>query len=187
MGTPEVQAVFNLLYAFRDEVSRVTGVHMPSRMDPQYRYGQADTEASLSQVLTDQQALSWRARELWRRGAEGAGLTSREAAALLHLRQVDREMSPATMEDLRDALDQQLQRLDQRVEELRCVLRRNGRRSIRDDRRSKVPDLQLRWTAIRGAINAVSYAPYRLWPVRVRESKTVLMEASEVNGEVQRY
>ena len=65
MGTPEVQAVFDLLYAFRDKVLRVTGVHMPSGMDPQYPYGQADTEASLSQVLTDQQALSWRARELW--------------------------------------------------------------------------------------------------------------------------
>ena len=29
MGAPEVQAVFDLLYAFRDEVSRVTGVRMP--------------------------------------------------------------------------------------------------------------------------------------------------------------
>ena len=25
MGTPEVQAVFDVLYAFRDDVSRVTG------------------------------------------------------------------------------------------------------------------------------------------------------------------
>ena len=47
MGTPDVQAVFDLLYAFRDEVSRVTGVRMPSGMDPQYPYGHADTEASL--------------------------------------------------------------------------------------------------------------------------------------------
>ena len=70
MGTPEVQAFFDLLYAFRDEVSRVTGVRMPSRKDPQYPYGQADIEASLSQLLTDQQALSWRARELWRRDQE---------------------------------------------------------------------------------------------------------------------
>ena len=35
MGTSEVQAVFDLLYAFRDYVSRVTGVRMPSGMDPQ--------------------------------------------------------------------------------------------------------------------------------------------------------
>ena len=48
MGTSEVQAVFNLLYAFRDDVSRVTGVRMPPGMDPQYPYGQAETEASLA-------------------------------------------------------------------------------------------------------------------------------------------
>ena len=60
MGRPEVQAVFDLLYAFRGEVSRVTGVRMPSGMDPQYPYGQVETEASLSQVLTHQQALAWR-------------------------------------------------------------------------------------------------------------------------------
>ena len=48
MGTPEVHAVFDLLYAFCDEVSRVTGVGMPSGMLPQYPYGQAETEASLS-------------------------------------------------------------------------------------------------------------------------------------------
>ena len=48
MGMSEVQAVFDLLYAFRDEVSRVTGVRMPSGMDPQYPYGQVETEASLS-------------------------------------------------------------------------------------------------------------------------------------------
>ena len=29
MGTSEVHAVFDLLYAFRDDVSRVTGVRMP--------------------------------------------------------------------------------------------------------------------------------------------------------------
>ena len=29
MGTSEVQAVFDLLYAFRDDVSTVTGVRMP--------------------------------------------------------------------------------------------------------------------------------------------------------------
>ena len=34
MGTSEVQAIFDLLYAFRDEVSRVTSVRMPSGMDP---------------------------------------------------------------------------------------------------------------------------------------------------------
>ena len=36
MGTSEVQAVFDLLYAFRNDVSRVTGVRMPSGVDPQY-------------------------------------------------------------------------------------------------------------------------------------------------------
>ena len=36
MGTSEVQAVFNLLYAFRHDVSRVTGVRMPSGYDPQH-------------------------------------------------------------------------------------------------------------------------------------------------------
>ena len=62
MGTSEVKAVFDLLYAFRDDVSRVTGVRMPSGVDPQYPYGQAETEASLAQVLSDQKALAWRAR-----------------------------------------------------------------------------------------------------------------------------
>ena len=40
---------------------------------------------------------------------------------------------------------------------------------------------------IRGAINVVNYAPSGLWPVRVQESENVLLEASEVIGEVQRY
>ena len=35
---------------------------------------------------------------------------------------------------------------------------------------SSVPDLQLRWAAIRGAINVVSYALSGVWSVRVRES-----------------
>ena len=48
MGTPQVQAILDLLYAFRDEVSRAMGVRMPSSMGPQYLYGQADAEASLS-------------------------------------------------------------------------------------------------------------------------------------------
>ena len=110
MGTSEVQAVFDLLYAFRDEVLRVIGVRMPSGMDPQYRYWQVETEASLSQVLTDQQALAWRAHELGKRHAAGEGLPSREATALLqHLLQVQPGLSPATMEDLRAAWDQQLQ------------------------------------------------------------------------------
>ena len=61
MGTSEVQAVFDLLYAFRDDVSRVTGVRMPLGMDPQYPYGQAETEASMAHVLSDQRALAWRA------------------------------------------------------------------------------------------------------------------------------
>ena len=79
--------VFDLLYAFRDEVSRVTGVRMPLSMDPQYLYGQAETEASLSRVLSDQQALPWRAHELWKRDAAGAELHSGEAGTLLqHLR-----------------------------------------------------------------------------------------------------
>ena len=87
MGTSEVQAVFDLLYAFRDDVSRVTGVRMPSGLDPQYPYGQAETEASLDQVLSDQQALAWRAHGLWQRDAAAAGLHSQEATALLqHLR-----------------------------------------------------------------------------------------------------
>ena len=49
-----MQAVFDLLYAFRDDVSRVTGVCMPSRVDPQYPDGQAETKASLPHILTDQ-------------------------------------------------------------------------------------------------------------------------------------
>ena len=97
--------VFDLLYAFRDEVSRVTGVRMPSGMDSQYPYGQAETEASQSQVLSDQQALAWCAHEQWKRDAAAAGLHSREVAALLqHLRQVDPDLFPATMEDLNTAL-----------------------------------------------------------------------------------
>ena len=35
MGTSEVHAVFDLLYAFPDDVFRVTGVRMPSGVDPQ--------------------------------------------------------------------------------------------------------------------------------------------------------
>ena len=119
MGTSEVQAVFDLLYAFRDDVSRVTGVRMPSGVDPQYPYGQAETEASLAQVLSDQKALAWRAHELWQRDAAAAGLHSQEATALLqHLRRVDPDLSPASVEDLRAALDQQLHQLETRVEEL---------------------------------------------------------------------
>ena len=53
--------------------------------------------------------------------------------------------------------------------------------------RGRVPDLQLWWMAIRGAINVVNYAPSGLWSVRVRESEKVLLEASDVIGEVQRY
>ena len=113
MATLLVQAVFDLLYAFCDDVSRVTGVCMPSGMDPQYPYGQAEMEASLAQVLSDQQALAWRAHELWNRDAAAAGLhshsQSQEAAALLrHLRQVDPELSLATVEDVHAALDRQL-------------------------------------------------------------------------------
>ena len=120
MGTSEVQAVFDLLCAFRDDVSRVTGVRMPSGVYPQYPYGQAEPEASLAQVLSDQQALAWRAHQLWQRDAAAAGLHSQEATALLqHLRQVDTDLSPASVEDLRAALDQQLRLLETRVEELR--------------------------------------------------------------------
>ena len=154
MGTSEVQVVFYLLYAFRDDVSRVTGVRMLWSMDPQYPYGQAETEASLAQVLLDQQALAWRAHELWQWDAATAGLHSQEAAALLrHLRHVDPDLSPATVEDLRAALDRQLHQLETRVEELRGVLRSNRRRSIKDYWRGRVTDLQLRWTAIPGAIS----------------------------------
>ena len=188
MGTSEVQAVFDLLYAFRDDVSRVTGVRMPSGMDQQYPYGQAEPEASLAQVLSDQQAPAWRAHELRQRDAAAAGLHSQEATALLqHLRRVDPDLSPASVEDLRAALDQQLRQLETRVEELRGVLKSRRRRSIKDYWRGRVPDLQLRWTAIRGAINVVNYAPSGLWSVRVRESEKVLLEASYVIGEVQRY
>ena len=84
-------------------------------------------------------------------------------------------------------MDQQLHQLETRVEELRGVLRSNRRRSIKDHWRGWVPDLQLRWTAIRGAINVMNYAPLGLWPVRVRESEKVLLETSDVIGEVQRY
>ena len=183
MGTSDVQAVFDLLYAFR-----VTGVRMPSGVDRQYPYGQAETKASLAQVLSDQQALAWRAHEVWQRDAAAAGLHSQETTALLqHLRRVDPDLSPASVEDLRAALDQQLHQLETRVEELRGVLRSNRRRSIKDYRRGRVPDLQLRWTAIRGAINVVNYAPSGLWSVRVRESEKVLLEASDAIGEVQRY
>ena len=73
------------------------------------------------------------------------------------------------MEDLRAALDQQLQQLESGVEELRGILRCNRRRSINDCWRSKVLDLQFRWSAIRGAINVVNYAPSGLWSVRVWE------------------
>ena len=103
---------------------------------------------------------------------------------LRHLRQVDPDLSPATVEDLHAALDRQLHQLGARVEQLRGVLRSNRRRSIKDYWRGRVPDLQLRWTAIRGAINVVNYAPSSLRSVRVRESEK---EASNVIGEVQRY
>ena len=63
---------------------------MPLGMDPHYPYGQAQTEASLSKALTDQQALVWRAHELWKRDAAGTVLAWREAfAQLQHLRHVD--------------------------------------------------------------------------------------------------
>ena len=106
---------------------------------------------------------------------------------LRHLRQVDPNLSPATVEDLRATLDWQLHQLEIRLEELRDVLRSNRRRSIKDYWWGRVPDLQLRWTAIRGAINVVNYAPSGLWSVRARESEKVLMEALDVIGEVQRY
>ena len=143
MGTSEVEAVFDLLYAFCDDVSRVTGVRMPSGMDPQYPYKQAEAKASLAQVLSDQQALAWRAYKLWQRDAATAGLHSQEAAALLrHLLQVDPNLFPATVEDLRAALDRQLHQLDTCVEKLRDVFRSNRRRSIKDHCRGRVPDLQ---------------------------------------------
>ena len=57
---------------------------------------------------------------------------------------------------------------------------------MKDYWRARVPDLQLRWAPIRGAINVVGYSPSGLLSVRVRESEKILMEASEVVGEVQR-
>ena len=100
---------------------------------------------------------------------------------------MDPDLSPASVEDLRAALDQQLHQLETRVEELRGVVRSNKRWSIKDYWWGRVPDLQLRWTAIRGAINVVNYAPSGLWSVRVCESEKVLLEASDVVGEVQEY
>ena len=50
-----------------------------------------------------------------------------------------------------------------------------------------MPDPQLRLTAIRGAINVVNYALLGLWYVRVHESENVIMEASQLIAEVQRY
>ena len=132
--------------------------------------------------------MAWRAHELWQRDAATAGLDSQEADGLLrHLRQVDPDLSPATVEDLRAVLDQQLHQLETRMEQLRGVLRSNRRRSIKDYWRGTVPDLQLRWTAIGGAINVVNYAPSGMWSVGVRESEKVLMEASDVIGQAQRY
>ena len=158
MGTSGVQTVFDLLCAFRDVVSRVTGECMPSGMDPQYPYGEAETEASLARVHSDQQALAWRAHELWQRDAATSRLHSQQAAAFLrHLRQVDPDLSPATVE-LRAAFDQQLHQLGTGVEELRGVVKSNRRRFIKDYWRGRVPDLQLRWSAIRGAINVVNNA-----------------------------
>ena len=48
MDTLPLQAVFDPLYSFHDDVSRVTRVRMPSRVDPQYPYAWAEMEASLS-------------------------------------------------------------------------------------------------------------------------------------------
>ena len=87
--------------SFPNKVPGVTGVRMPLGMDPQSPYGQ---------VLTNQQAPSWRARELWRRDAEEAGLASRDTASLLqHHTRMHPDLSPAIMQVLREALNQQLQ------------------------------------------------------------------------------
>ena len=82
MDTPEVQEVFEPALRLPWQVSRVTGVRMPSGMDSQYPHGHADSEAPLSQVLMDQQALSWRARV--------ARVPSREAVS--HAQAVDPEL-----------------------------------------------------------------------------------------------
>ena len=117
MGTSEVQAVFDLLYAFRDDVSRVTGVRMPSGMDLQYPYRRKRRRLRPTSSR-NQKALAWRAHELWQRDAATAGLHSQEAAALLrHLRRVDPDLSPATVDDLRATLDQQLHQPETRLEE----------------------------------------------------------------------
>ena len=91
------------------------------------------------------------------------------------------------MEDLHAAFEWQLQQLQTCVEELRRVLRSNRRRSRKDYWRGRVPDVQLRWRGIRGSISVVSYAPSGRSSVRVRESEKVLLEASDVIGEVHRY
>ena len=70
---------------------------------------------------------------------------------------------------------------------LRDVLRSHRRRSIKDYWRGGVLDLQLRWTAIRGAIKVVNSAASGLWSVRVPELEKVLTEGSNVIGEVSRY
>ena len=70
---------------------------------------------------------------------------------LRHLGQMDPDLSPATVEDLRATLDRQPHQLETRVEEPRGVLRSNRRMSIKDYWRGRVPDVQLRLTTIQGA------------------------------------
>ena len=74
---------------------------------------------------------------------------------------MDADLSPATVEDLHAALDQQLHQLETRVEELRGFLRSSRRGSINDSWRGRVPHLQLRLAAILVAINVVNWAGSR--------------------------
>ena len=56
----------------------------------------------MSRVLTDYQAVLRRAQGLWTRGAAMGGVSSWEAVCLLHyLRQVDPDLCPAAMDELR--------------------------------------------------------------------------------------
>ena len=103
MGSLEVQPVFNVPYAFRDEVSRVTGVRMPSDMDPQYPYGQAEMEAPLSRSSRISRPSGG---EPMSYGTGTRRLQGSPSEKQQHLPLFHPNLSPATRKALRDALDQ---------------------------------------------------------------------------------
>ena len=129
---------------------------MPSSMEPQHPYEHAGIRTPLSHVVADQQALSWPAREPWRRDADEAGPwrlpTSCSTSAVLL------DLSSCTMDDLQEVLHQPRRQLGHRMKELRGVVQRNRRTSIKDWWRGMLPELQLRWAAIQVGINVVTYA-----------------------------